>query len=305
MTDAADVDGVAAEAALIRRMPKDDFDAWLRQPKRHMHPVIIPDLCSHWPAMQWTTRWLRERFGNRPVPYDDRETPLAEALDRIEASTPEAPAPYLFRCHLEKYLPELIADIQPIPGAALNRLNTGIVRHPEFHMGLPELLVAGPGTRFPRLHCDIFNLHTVITQVRGDKEFIFHPPNQTPFLYPIADNRNFSAIDRFDPVDENRWPEYRGAKPIRVTVREGESIFISSLWWHRTLILDKVSIAVTWDLLTRSNWNDYVDYRFCGGAHRSAAKAAKIFVYRNLFGAALDLREAAVRSPRAETHSST
>jgi histone arginine demethylase JMJD6 len=280
--------GDDAAAQAVRYIASKDFDAWLRQPKQAMHPVIVPDLCKHWQAMTWTIDALRDSYGSRLVPYEDRQVPLEQALDRIQRSTEEAPAPYLYRCHLLTYLPELVNDILPLPGSHLNRLNRKLVRHPAYRMGLPELLVAGPGTRFPRLHCDIFNLHTVITQIRGDKEFVFHTPDQSPYLYPIAHDRNFSAIDKFDPVNLDQWPLYaQAAEPIRITVREGESIFVPSLWWHRTRILDKVSLAVTWDFLTHSNWDDYVEFRFLRDGKKGLFKSLKVFAYQNLIGGAM------------------
>jgi hypothetical protein len=269
-----------------------ELDTLLRQPAAALRPTVLDGLCSDWPAMQWSAETLRARVGHKPVPYGGEMLPLAAALDHIEASTEAKPAKYLYACHLRTHLPELLPDVTPLPGARLNRLHSPLFRKDFYYGALPELLLAGPGTRFPVLHIDFYYLHTIITQVRGDKEFIFYANDQTPWLYPKPDNAFCSAIEGFDPVDLERWPLFAKATPLKVLVKEGQSIFLPSGWWHRTRILDRVSIAVTWDLVTKANWRNYHETcHLADLAPGSLKRGLKGFIYPDLRGAALSASE--------------
>lgn len=264
------------------------------EPKR---PVIIEDACAAWPALgvnKWTLDGLRQRFGDRRFQLDpDREVGVGELLTTIEKSTPDAPAPYLRHCYLSQTLKELLADVSPLPGDEHNRLNAsclpgmGKLRRD----GSPELLVAGRGAHFPVLHYDVYHFHAFITQIRGAKTFWLYRPDQGQYLYPREDAPNASRIDRFDPVDLNRWPDYAKAKSVSVEVKPGETIFVPSGFWHRTHVSD-LSIALTWNSVSRCNWHDFVKDRYLQWSKQSRLKHEMKRLYFRALGFGLSFRDA-------------
>ena len=100
------------------------------------------------------------------------------------------------------------------------------------------------------MHKDNYeNLYCVI---RGEKTFTLIPPTDRPFVpyrtYPLArwhqnsDNGQFEIIDEegsvswvaVDPIhpDLKTHPDFSNAKPITVTVKSGEILYLPSLWFH-------------------------------------------------------------------------
>jgi len=237
-------------------------------------PVILEDACVAWAAHQrWSLDDLDTRFGDRAIVLDGRDTTLGAVLAAIRQSTPNAPAAYLRECYLPETLPELLADVAPIPGDEHNRLRAPSL--PQMHLprdrGPPELLIAGTGGRFPVLHYDIMHLHAFITQIRGAKRFWLYRPDQGVYLYPREDRPNLSRIDGFNPVDLSRWPDYAKAESTQIVVNPGETMFIPSGFWHRTQC-DELSIAVTWNSVSRANWPAFVEDRYLHWTRHSPLK---------------------------------
>lgn len=255
-------------------------------------PVIVSDIRPLWPSRpNWTAEELRQRCGAAAVRVSDRSTTLAEVLDAAERSTPEAPSPYLVECTVAKYLPMLLDEVLPLPFEHRNRLLARGLPGREMHaFSSLELLLGGRGTRFPRLHYDHLHMHAIISQLKGDKRFWLYDPSQTPFMYARESAANLSQIDRFDPVDLERWPLHAQAKPLTVIVKEGETIFVPSGWWHRTELLD-LSIALTWNLVTRSNWQAHVEDRYLRHSPSPLKRGLKSAYYASL-DTALRLRGA-------------
>jgi hypothetical protein len=150
-------------------------------------PVVISDATTEWKAHErWSTSYFREKFGNRKVHVMDKEYVFSDFLDLVENSTPENPSPYLNEVNIVKLFPELMEDLTPYLRYALpDRLQSRFIPASwGMRQGVVELLIAGKGTTFPGLHYDGYHMHTFVTQIRGDKEFYFFPPDQTPYMYP-------------------------------------------------------------------------------------------------------------------------
>lgn len=257
-------------------------------------PVILEDACAAWVAHKhWSLDDLDARFGSRQISLDGKATTLGSALQAIKHSTAESPAPYLRECYLPETLPELLADVAPIPGDAHNRLRAPSL--PQMHQprdrGPPELLIAPGGGRFPVLHYDIMHLHAFITQIRGSKTFWLYRPDQGVHLYPREDRPNLSRIDGFNPVDLTRWPTYAQAESTQVVVQPGETIFVPSGFWHRTWC-PELSIAVTWNSVSRANWSAFVEDKYLQWSRGSPLKYALKKSYLDLLGLGLRLRDA-------------
>ena len=157
--------------------------------------------------------------------------------------------------------------------------------------GVVELLIAGKGTTFPGLHYDGYHMHTFVTQIRGDKEFYFFPPDQTPYMYPEEKMPNRSRVkDMFNP-DLEKFPLFKKAVPSMIVVKQGETMFIPSGWWHSTRILS-TSLAVSINSINDKMWDYYIQDFF--KIHPvSPAKMLAYKCYFKLAGLAMSITEKA------------
>jgi hypothetical protein len=195
-------------------------------------PVVLTGLFDGWPAL---ARWpdlgaLRARVGEQVVPvevypggdtgqhasYVVRHMPVGQFLDGMSPQ-PGRPAMFLI-VPMRAHLPALLDDI-PTPAA------------------LPEpsrtILMLGERT-FSNLHFHPFQ-HSLACQVIGKKRFGLYAPEETTNLYPQPFGSRwfeFTRIDRFNPVDLERWPRVRRARALEVELEPGMALFIPRHWWH-------------------------------------------------------------------------
>jgi hypothetical protein len=222
-------------------------------------PVVAGGATAGWAAhAKWTPAYLATLAGDRKVRVAGKDYRFRDFLDEAVQSTDAKPGAYLNEVSLHRTLPELLPDVQP-PLALMgsNRLQSRLLPRRMRHE-LVELLIGGKGTRFPGLHYDGYHHHTFVTQIRGDKLFLFYPPEQTPYMYPVHPHSNRSQVnDAFHP-DLERFPLFANSKPFTTVVREGETAFIPGGWWHTTRLLG-LSIAISVNSVNRKMWNTYVD----------------------------------------------
>lgn len=261
-------------------------------------PVVVPDAAAQWPALRrWTPDFFRARYARITAEAGGRVWTLAEYLDRAERSTPADPAPYPFNFDMLADFPELIADVAPQPRfGRIDRLHHPLLWKALLRGTRPhELFFGGGGSVFRRLHVDTLCLHGHITQIRGDKAFFLYPPEQTPLMYPSAENPKLSAID--DPLhpDLQRFPRFAEARPYRTVIHEGETIFFPAGWWHFTQ-MHGFCISYGGIGLTARNWPDFIrdnlEHRLRSGV--PAWKAQALRGYGRVAGALMDLHERAV-----------
>lgn len=221
-------------------------------------PAIVANATT-WPAFErWSTAMFAQRFGDREVTIEGEPWRMADFIRRVEASTPEDPAPYLNGLPIAEVFPELLPDLEPSP--LMTQPNWLTSPHMPSRWGTRdgylELLIGGHGTRFPGLHYDQYYLNAFITQVVGDKHFILYRPEDTRFLYPRPDAPNRSAVVDPKRADLERFPDFGQAEAITVTLRQGETIFVPWGWWHITELPD-VSVAVSINSVNQDNWRPF------------------------------------------------
>ncbi len=234
---------------------------------------------------KWTPLFFGTHYPELTRNVRGREVTMKEQMKRIMASTEEDPAPYPFSIDIEKELPELMDDLKPF----VHFGRTDRTTHPLMPRTLlagtvvHEVFFGGRGSSYPWLHYDLLSMHTQITQIMGEKEFILFDPVQTPLLYPQASNPHISSVENiFDP-DLEKFPLVRGTRPIRVLLREGETLYFPRGWWHVTRTFGP-SITYGSAVVNASNWDAVLDENFARWrvTHPMLAHPARTF--SNLLG---------------------
>ena len=102
-------------------------------------------------------------------------------------------------------------------------------------------------------------------------------PDQDKFLYVNPDEPWQSLIENHQDADYARYPLFAQARPQKVILHAGETLFLPCGWWHTARSLN-MTISVAFDQLGPDNWADF----------RSDVKATRVRRGKPLLGAALD-----------------
>lgn len=252
-------------------------------------PVVIPDATKQWDAhKKWSIKYLSDNFGTTAVKVDGKIYLLSDFLEMVEKSTEESPAPYLNEVNVLEAFPGMMKDLVPeFIYTVDDRLKSKLIpaklgmRH-----GCVELLIGGKGAHFPVLHYDGYHHQTFITQIRGDKEFYMISPDQTSNLYVEDKYTNKSPVNFFNP-DFKKYPLFRNVKAQMIVVKEGETIYIPSGWWHTTRLLS-TSVAVSINSMNHNMWNTFVD-DFAHMHFQNPAKRTLFKTYMSIAGKIMDI----------------
>lgn len=251
---------VAAAWRPIEKIEADElsYEQFLARYMWPNRPVVISHVARDWAAMrQWTPAYFRQRFGSKPMPIAYDETlPFDEFIDRVIASSAEAPGPYMHRSFLHEVLPELLPDLIPQNPYAFPRRYASPLMPTRWQRpdGYLKLLVGGVGSKFPVMHYDGEAAHAAITEIYGDKEFIMYAPEDGPKLYPLPERPNQSSVDDPAMQDLERFPLLAQAVQYRTVLEPGDMIFVPTGWWHAARALS-VSISVCTNMLDGMHWN--------------------------------------------------
>ena len=255
-------------------------------------PVVLTDAAAQWGALgKFTPEYFKSNYGHLTKEIKGKTYTLAEVVDIIRKPTPGVPVPYPFCLDVDKAFPELMHDFKP----QVDLGKPDRVQHPFLsklmllNTVVNEIFLGGAGSCFPYLHVDALFLHTQITQLYGAKDFILYSPDQTPYMYPKADNTKVSEVDIFNP-DYEKHPLFRHAQPVRVTVEEGESILFPTKWWHTTQIHEPC-ISIARSYLNEWNWTDFVQDNFELRKKRYPALALAMLAYGKALGGFIQVQE--------------
>ena len=263
-----------------------DRRAYTRQHLNGLKPAIIAGAFDHWPARhKWTPEFFRDRYGMLQVVIDGRVWRLADLVDRILASTPQNPAPYLHNQLLSKWPAELSADIAPMPDCTRPNYLESSLFPARVAPTYIEFYIGGTGATFPTLHYDNLHTHAFLMQLYGIKEYLVFTPDQARYLYPRTGiEANKSSIPDIDNVDPARFPQYANARSMRFQLHAGETLFVPAGWWHTARILTP-SITVSINGANRGNWTDFRRDYCAAIARRSPLRAALISPWLAVLGA--------------------
>ena len=252
----------AAQTIQVPRLAGLSHQDFAKQYLRLLLPVILTDALTHWRALsKWTPEFFQREYGTVLIQVDGQQLSMAEFIDKVLASSLENPAPYLHNYLLEDHLPELLADIDPLPRYTRpNWFESPLFPSRDTYTFI-ELYIGGRGAQFPQLHYDGWHSHAYLMQIQGIKEYVFYSPDQTLFLYPKPGReRNLSLINDLENPDFSRFPLFAQAQPIRCELHPGEMLFVPAGWWHSARIL-QTSITVSVNSVNAVNWRDFVrDY---------------------------------------------
>jgi histone arginine demethylase JMJD6 len=279
----------------IERVAGLSLREFLHEFAARRQPVILTDATADWHARHWTPRTLQAAAGHRRLTVRTEEGPrewrFGEVIERILASTVDAPAPYARNMDVQHSLPELWGDIRPrlkyaLPDWKSSRL---LPRDFVFPNAMEELFVGGPGASFPRLHVDYWGMDGFVSQMYGEKEFILISPQDSHMVYPSPEDELTSLVEDIDAPDPETFPLFRPERVIRVMLRPGETLYNPNGWWHTTY-MPETSITVITAAWNRYNWGTFLrHYRRrarCGKVRKGAMLA-----YLAGVGAALSLRD--------------
>lgn len=255
-----------------------------------LRPVILTGAIDHWRALgRWTPDFFRQHYAQRRVTVDDKPWLLGELIDRIEASTPANPAPYLRNESLARWPAQLRTDILPMPDCTRPNWLESCAFPSRDSQTYIELYIGGGGAKFPILHYDGLHTHAFLMQLYGEKEYVALAPDQSAFVYPRTGiESNKSAIDDVEHPDLQRFPLFDRADGIRFRLLPGETLFVPAGWWHTARIVS-TSITVSINGANAPNWAAFTRDYCAGVARYSKLKAALLLPYLTVLGDLLSL----------------
>jgi LPS sulfotransferase NodH len=210
-------------------------------------PVVLAGLISHWPAIAaWMPAELKRKAGEQTVEaMTHRNADPAYEMNGRKHRTELRFADFVDMVYgagvtNDVYLVANNAFFERPAGEALLADISGI---PEYLNPLTDRrryhLWFGPAGTTTPLHHDTSNI--LLAQVVGRKHYRLVPAAQWEYVYNTRGV--FSDVDCERP-DLERYPLFRNATVIDVTVEPGDVLFMPVGWWHHVRALD-VSMTVS------------------------------------------------------------
>merc|ERR1719162_2653406 len=167
-------------------------------------------------------------YGNGWTPFKEAEALLADVSDRLYC----------------------VQDTVPREGPSK-----------EFNNTLTKVFL-GPAGTVSRLHHDTFATHVWLAQIRGRKQFICFPPDDSENLHADKMEDAGGRTSLFDPSapDYKRFPRARKARAYSVVVEEGEVVVLPSQWWHWAKSLTP-SVTLMRNFVNDTNVDGYIRFR--------------------------------------------
>lgn len=202
---------------------------------------MIQGLLEDWPARQlWTASYLKNRVGDSTVeimagrnadPHYETNihrhrkcVRFADYIDAVESGGATN----------DQYL---VANNNFFEQPGCNVLLDDLVAFPDYLdpklMRGRTFLWFGPAGTVTPLHHDACNI--LMAQIRGKKHFKLIPATQWPLVYNKGSF--FSEVDCEAP-DYQRWPLFKQATMIDLTLEAGDVLFMPVGWWHHVRTLE-------------------------------------------------------------------
>jgi len=245
------------------------------------------------------TEFLRRRCGHRRVlvksiAHDDKsgrpvfvtdprlKLPISAFLDALESSSaahdassvaPSGAAShrekmpfYLGKVPLKEELPELLEDIESATKCP-QRIYCEC-----FGKLVPQgvFTYLGRGRNTTPVHYDPYE--NLMLCIRGEKRLLLYPPSDTRYVYPVGDWNlvphaefsnsavpPFACLEDLAPDLRKKYKLLKHAKPLEVTVRPGELLYLPPCWWHCVEGSEEPNMILNWwfDLHTEKRAMNY------------------------------------------------
>lgn len=252
--------------------------------------MVICDKADWVFSEKFTPEYFKSNYDHVTKTIDGKTYNLSEIIDLCKASTPENKAPYPNIYDVPVDFPEYLNEIPEIYYGKSNRIFSRLL--PNVIAGMnnqQQLFFGGKGCSFPKLHIDYNWVHTQITQIIGEKEFILYSPDQTQYLYPDKETPNYSPVDIINP-DYDKHPLFKKAVPIKVNLKPGETVFIPSGWWHKTYI-HNFNLTYAVGHVNSYNWNTFMDKVYLTAKKHYPRFAWIVNVYKSIMGGIFNAKE--------------
>ncbi|MBA6151390.1 cupin-like domain-containing protein [Gelidibacter maritimus] len=254
-------------------------------------PVVVTDKATWASSEKFTPKFFKANYGHLKRTIDGKTYTLSEIIDLCMASTPENKAPYPNIFDLNQDFPEFVDEIPLIVYGKSNRLFSPLLLNTfAKRTNQRQLFFGGKGCSFPTLHIDYLGVHTQLTQIIGEKDFILYSPDQTPYFYPDKILRNQSPVNIMDP-DYDKFPLFKNAEPLKTTLKPKETLFIPSGWWHTTYI-HNFNLTYAIDHVNSFNWNTFMDEIYLSAKQKHPKLAWIVKGYKVVLGKTFDVKEA-------------
>jgi Cupin-like domain len=203
-------------------------------------PFVVTGAIENWPFLSMTLQEIKDEYGavnlrpNVDKNMEEQET-LKDFIEKMENNTNELV--YTFGCPL----PLAIWAEFPLPFFKWDMLTS-----PQIWMG--KKTGDKPCTN---LHRDC--THGMLANLFGRKKLILFSPDQSDYLYPVPAYNTFQSclVTDVQHVDVARFPLFKNAQPVEVTIGPGELLVIPAFWYHCVYAVDNV-FSVSFGLLWKS-----------------------------------------------------
>ena len=264
----------------IGRVEKPSAREFYEHYVRPNRPVVITGATSDWKAIRnWSpeyfrshypdarvifTSWDNYRSNNDPTAYYRNRKRRAITMGEFVGSMDNKPGSqdYISQFPIFGELPQLQDDIEPLD--SYMNIPPAYPASLQRKLRKPATLWLGPAGIVTPVHFD--SAHNLLVQIHGRKKLILVPPQQSNYLYYPAlelGHINYSPVDVESP-DYERFPLFKHATPMEVTLAPGEILFIPVRWWHYARAIDPtISLNFWWfsaDSLRRM-WHPYLIYK--------------------------------------------
>lgn len=216
-------------------------------------PFLLKNSLSGTAAMQkWDWQFFSDTYGDREIlVYRTKNRNhfekmlFKEYIDYIHTTRDDNPF-YLLDWFVGKNCPELCADYS-VPDYFHSWLDNF------FTISKFLAFYIGPKNSASPLHIDILSTSAWNAVFRGQKLWVFYPPEQAGFIYQ-------GKVNPFNP-DYDKYPLYKQAQGIYAIQNAGDLIFTPSNWWHCVYNMEH-TISLTDNFINQSNSKLFVNNFF-------------------------------------------
>lgn len=231
----------------LKPLPLPPFKDFLRDYYYENRPGVFTGAAEHWSATQWTPERLKRVIGSELVEVQSgrtRDEKYEENRDSFRKTMPFDQ--FIDQVLTLQHSNDLYMTANNIGGsqATMRKIFPDIGNLGDGYLNLNNMddkcfVWIGPGGTLTPLHHDLTN--NFFVQLYGRKRFLMVPACEVPYVF--NEKHVYTKVDIFNP-DYQRYPLFKRATVLEVTLNPGDSLFIPIGWWHAVESLD-VSISVS------------------------------------------------------------